>query len=178
MGSSGYKKTPKERSEFLDAYKSIKNMFELMQLYKNFNNISFKAFLISTKSIPLFMNIIKNSNILNYLNNKSKMSLKYQEDNLNDLLSSYILEDNIKIYYDYNELKQIIKKDDEKENEFIIVDELFCRIMKINDYFYEHIKLNITINKSIMIIEADNYSDKFYFTQKENVIYKFINRSS
>ena len=180
MGSSGYKKTPQKRSEFLDAYKSIKTIFELMQLYKNFNNISFKAFLISTKSIPLFMDIIKKSNILNYLNNKNtnKSNLKEQEDNLNDLLLSYILEDNIKIYCEYNELKQIIKEDDEKENEFIIVDELFCRIMKINDYFYEHIKLNIAINKSIMIIKADNYSDNFYFTQKENGIYKFINRSN
>ena len=180
MGSSGYKNNPKERSEFFDAYQSIKTMFELMQLYKNFNNISFKAFLISTKSIPLFMDIIKNSNILNYLNNKNtnKSDLKYQEDNLNDLLLSYKLEDNIQIYSDYNELKQIIKKDDEKENEFIVVDELFCRIMKIKNYFYEHNKLNITINKSIMIIKADNYSDNFYFTQKENGIYKFINRSN
>jgi hypothetical protein len=179
MGSSGYK-AHKKKCECFDAYTSIKTIFELMQLYKNFNNISFKAFLISTKSIPLFMNIIKNSNILNYLNNKNinKNYLKNQEENLNDLLSSYILEDNIKIYYDYNELKQIIKDDDEKENEFIIVDELFCRIMKINDYFYEHIKHNISINKSIMIIEADNYSDQFYFTQKENGIYKFINRSN
>ena len=177
MGSTGYKKTHKEKSKFFDAYKSIKAMFELMQLYKNFNNISFKAFLISTNTIPKFMDIIKKSHILYYLNN-DKNNLKYPEDNLNDLLSSYSKEDNIKILYDYNELKKISKKNDEKENEFIIVDELFCRTMNIKEYFYEHNKLNITINKSIMIINSDDYSDDFYFTQKENGIYKFINRSN
>ena len=101
-----------------------------------------------------------------------------KEDNLNDLLSSYSKEDNIRILYDYNELKKISKENDEKENEFIIVDELFCRTMNIKEYFYEHNKLNITINKSIMIINSDDYSDDFYFTQKENGIYKFINRSN
>ncbi len=176
MGSTGYKKPLKEKSEYFDAYISIKTMFELMQLYKNFNNISFKAFLISTKSISNFMNIIKSSNILNYLNYKDKSILKHQEENLNEDLSSYSLEDNIKIYYEYNELKNISEKGDEEENEFIIVDELFCRTMKIKDYIDD--KLNITINKSIMIIKGDNYKDNLYFTQKENGIYKFINRSN
>ena len=72
MGSTGYKKTHKEKSKFFDAYKSIKAMFELMQLYKNFNNISFKAFLISTNTIPKFMDIIKKSHILYYLNNDKR----------------------------------------------------------------------------------------------------------
>ena len=176
MGSSGYNKPHKEKSEYFDAYISIKTMFELMQLYKNFNNISFKAFLISTKSISNFMNIIKSSNILNYLNSKDKNILKHKEENLNEDLSSYSLKDNIKIYYEYNELKNISEKGDEEENEFIIVDELFCRTMKIIDYIDD--KLNITINKSIMIIKGDNYKDNLYFTQKENGIYKFINGSN
>ena len=177
MGSSGYK-AHKKKCECFDAYTSIKTIFELMQLYKNFNTVSFKAFLISTNSIPKFMKIIKNSKILNYLNDKNKNDLKDLEDKLNYELSAYEIEKNIKIYYDYNELKKISKEDNENENEFIIVDELFCRIMKIEEYFNEYNKLNISINKSIMKITTDDYSDIFYFTQKENGIYKFINRSN
>jgi len=175
MGSSA------DKSIYFDAYKSIKNMFELMQLYKSFNNISFKAFLISTKSIPEFMDIIKKSHILNYLDDKDKSSLKYQEDSLSKKLLSYSLEKNIKIYCDYNEIKRIIEEGDEEENEFIIVDELFCRVMGIKDYFFEHNKINISINKSIMEITIDDYPDEtFKFTPKgeENGIYKFFKVSN
>ena len=179
MGFSASTSKHKEESIYFGAYKSIKNMFEIMQLYKSINNISFKAFLISTKSIPDFMDIIKKSEVLKYLNNK--YYLKFSEDKLNKELTNYKLEDNIIIYCEINELKKISQENDEKENEFIIVDELFCRIMKIKEYFHEYKKLNITIEKSIWKIKTDEYSDIFKFTPKENGIYgiyKFINSSN
>ena len=92
------------------------------------------------------MDLIEESQILKHiLNLKDKNDSNIYEDKLKKLLENYELEENIKIYYDYNECKKLKNLNEEennknknkykyKENEFIIVDNDFKIIFIINIY--------------------------------------------
>ena len=100
--------------DFVKAYKSIKSKILLYEQFKN-NDISYKAFLISTKTIPKFMEIIEQSQVLENIFDLNKSDNNIYEDELKKLLKNYKLEENIKIYYDYNECQKL-KNLNEEEN--------------------------------------------------------------
>ena len=170
MGSSSGSKSGK-KIEFFNAYLSIKGIQELINKYEI---ISFEAYLISTNSIPKFIKIINSSKVLENLKNENK--LMESETVLKDSLKNYGLEKNIKILYENNDINNIIKNDNEKENEFIIVDELFCRVMQIDKYYEEIKKAYININNKEFNNELkfDSNDDAIRFIQKENKFYKFV----
>ena len=162
----------KYNNNYIDAYISIK---EMILLLKPFNTVSLNAYLISTSTIPNFIKIIKSLNILDFII-KGK-NLQLHESKLRKQLNKYELEKNIKIIYDYNDFSNIIDFIDPKENEFIIVDELFCRTMKIDDYFDEGKKIKINIdreNSKYEIISKNIKNTLVYFEEKKEVgFYKF-----
>ena len=156
---------------FFDAYKSIKQMIILLNSFKN---ISINAYIIKTNTIPNFINIIKSLKILSYIITKNDVIDKLEKD-LNKKLDKYELEEDIKILYEYDGCINMIKSNEEKDNEFIIVDELFCRTMKIKDYYYEYKKVNINIESKKFIFEIYFYSgNKINFRKTGMGFYKFI----
>ena len=167
-------KNNNNKNKFFNAYISIKQM---LILQNSFTNISFGAYLIKVNTIPNFIKIIKDLNILKVLvkkNNESN-SIEELEQELNNNLNKYELEKDIEILYEYDNCKNMIKSNNENENEFIIVDELFCRVMKIKDYFYENRKVNINIEQNKFIYEIQFNSNKtIFFRQNQNGFYKFV----
>ena len=168
---------PKFEFDFFKAYKSIKSKIFLYEKFKN-NTISYKAFLINTKTIPNFMDLIKQSQVLEYiLDLKDKNDSNIYEDKLKDLLKNYNLEKNIKIYYDYNECQKLINLNDEdnkqkeneedklneenknkyKENEFIIVDEDFIENMNVNPNKIKGMDIIIEIENEYRKRKRDGY---------------------
>ena len=164
MGSSSSSK-PEKTNEFFKAYLSIKGIQELIN---KFEIISFEAYLISTNSIPKFIEIINSSKVLENLKNENK--LMESETVLKDSLKKYGLEKNIKILYENNDINNIIQKDNEKENEFIIVDELFCIVMKIDKYYEEIKKAYININNK-------EFNNELMFEPNDRAI-RFIQKSN
>ena len=109
--------------------------------------------LISAKSIPNFIHIIENSNIMKYKNNSDDRTFDIIKNKLIEYFENYTLEKKIKIYNDYKECKNLAEGKDEKMNEFIIVDESFLNIMKIkkDKNIFVLIKLDKNTDKQIII---------------------------
>ena len=78
-----------------------KNMVTILNFSENagdsqYYKESFKCYLINTKSIPNFMNILEKSGILNnYVNDKDKY---INLNNLKTLLENYEVEKDIKLF--------------------------------------------------------------------------------
>ena len=157
-------------------YKAYISMKEMLLLLNKFETVSLQAYLINTKTIKNFIDKIKKLNILkDLITNTNKNEISNKEEKLKKDLDKYILEDNIKIIYEYKDCINMINNKSEEENEFIIVDELFCREMKINDYYDERKKVDVCINKENSTYEIQLYTDDIvYFTKKETGFYKFI----
>ena len=135
------------RCNFFEAYKSIKNMI-IRYNNKKDSSLSFKAFLINTKTIPKFIQLIEESKVLeNVLSHKNKNQTDIFESNLDELLKDYKLEENIQIYYKYDECLQV--KNNDENNEFIIVDYSF-------------------IDNMIGNSKRDKYNNKEVFIRFEN----------
>lgn len=157
-------------------YKAYISMKEMLLLLNKFETVSLQAYLINTKTIKNFIDKIKKLNILkDLITNTNKNEISNKEEKLKKDLDKYILENNIKIIYEYKDCINMINNKNEEENEFIIVDELFCREMKINDYYDERKKVDVCINKENSTYEIQLYTDDIvYFTKKETGFYKFI----
>ena len=80
-----------------------------------------KLYLISTESIPNYIKII---NHFKLLENKNKR----KDESLKKIFEKYSLEKDIKILNDINYCKNMAQKKDQKQNEFIIVNENFFYI--------------------------------------------------
>ncbi len=122
------------------------------------------VYLISTESIPNFIKIIEDSNILKFKNNSNYKTLEIIESDLNKKLDNYELERHIKIYNDFTLCIDFAGRNNDKKNEkneFIIVDKKFLYIMKIENY----------INDNVLIKWNKKKIDKLYIFQKKNVIY-------
>ena len=116
------------RCENFTLYEIIKNII-INRL--NDSDSQFNDYLISSNSIPNFINLLKENDILKQLENKN---IKDLEDKLNDKLKKYNIEKNLIIYSTFDQCKNFIENKDENfknENEYIIVDEKFLKRMKI-----------------------------------------------
>ena len=136
------------------------------------------CYLISTDSIPIFIKIINESKILEFKYNPSKDLIDAYERNLFSFLKSYTLEKNIKIYYKFEECRNLANENNKKGNEFIIVEKHFLDIMQIEKEKGKFVLINYDKNK-------DGYS--IYFREpelnlglefKKPGICKFINQTN
>lgn len=156
---------------FFGAYKSYKNIT---------NNIKSKSFiednlyLIQTKTIPNLIKIIEESGLLKDNNIEKEKELKNK-------LNKYKLENNIKIICDYTDAENLVNLNDdiEKENQFIIVDETFIKIMKL-DYLdnIENRKVKITNvgNEQLKVTFLSSHNEVYINDVDGNGIYKFIKK--
>ena len=123
--------------DFFKAYKSFKKNIILYKKNEK-RSVSFKAYLISTNTIPNFLELIEKTNILNYIylnynkmDNPNNEIINKLEDKLKELLNKYELDNNIEIYHNYNKCINL-KNLNIKENEFIMVGDEFIDNMNAN----------------------------------------------
>ena len=97
-------------NELENFYKAYKRMFHIKDLNKE--KVIFDAFLIKTNSIPNFMKIISSPNDDDQKRNYKKITKNSFEN--------YVLDENIKLHYLFEECEHILNHNLEKENTFII----------------------------------------------------------
>jgi hypothetical protein len=161
-----------KKEQLLEAYESIKNV--LNQIF-NADNLEQKndaktlpVFLIPTKSIPKFINILTNLDALNpkkYINNQKK-------EQMCRMFLDYKLEKHIQILYEYDQVKEFINSED--DNEFIFASIKFLKGMEIDleENFSKSVELNINKNNiEIIFKKAENF---FIAKRKKNGLYKLI----
>ena len=159
------------RCENFTLYEIIKNII-INRL--NDSDSQFNDYLISSNSIPNFINLLKENDILKQFENKN---IKDLEDKLNDKLKKYNIEKNLIIYSTFDQCKNFIENKDENfknENEFIIVDEKFLKRMKIEFETNKKVKIIIDKNKN-MKIKFSDFEQEILFKKKDNGFYMFLN---
>ena len=126
------------------AYSSIKN-FLIKYIYGE-KIISLpqqiEVFLISTKSIPNFIDILKNE-FKEKVSNEEE--LKKVEIKLRESFKEYKIEKNVIIYNSYQQCLNAMNN--ENDNEFMIVDENFVNTFEIKEAIY----------KKVIIVQLNNY---------------------
>jgi len=138
------------------------NVFDMIREVKTFQNKlnennmeSLECFLVSTKSIPIFFEIIQ-ENI-----NKT--------DELYNIKIDYNPEKNVKIYYGFEECKSILEENNNEINEFIIVGDRFFELMKID----KGEKVTIVKDNELKIIFKGE-KDKITLVFKSNICIYFF----
>ena len=139
-------------NELENFYKAYKRMFHIKDLNKK--KVIFDAFLIKTNSIPNFMKIISSPNDDDQKRNYKKITKNSFEN--------YVLDENIKLHYLFEECEHILNHNLEKENTFIIVVKSFLEKMNINLDGLEQKYVTIYIDKN-----KSSYSIKFPLSNKE-----------
>ena len=135
-----------------------------------YNGDTFKCYLINIDSIPNFMKIIIESQILNNISNDKDKNINLLK--LKSLLDNYEIEKDIKLYSSYEEIEFF--------DEFIFATEAFLDYIGFKNYIKDLnskiIEVN-NINFSIKFFEEPLKSksnkdlEPFYFEEKEIGIY-------
>ena len=149
-----------------DSYKSIKSLAEQIA---NETNLITKVFLIQSKSIKNFLNILLNFNALapNQL-----LSQKIIEE-MKEKFSDYELDKNIEIYYKKEQFQNVINSEN---NEFLVVNDTFIQLMDFQ--IKELIKKIVILTKKNNIIEIklDNNEEIIILKQEKNGLFKVIEK--
>ena len=166
MGCSGYPRENKNE-EYFKAYISLKSMTLKI---KDHNILDEEAFLITTKSIPIFIGLINKSNALKHLTDSPKYDKRLLE-----YFKTYKLEKKINIICNYKDCSDLIQK--EEENEFIIVDYNFFKAMEIDKEYKSSVYIQINKDKKNdeMKIFFPTSHKLLYFEEKSIGFYKFKN---
>ena len=162
---------------YFQAYLSIKDMINWIKKTKKGTT---EAYLISKQSIPNFVNILfnPNSNILNKIYWKNDL-LELAENEFMKSLFEYKLDKNIIFLSTYQECLKYKVENEDKENEFIIVDDKFIKPMELDyeDVVHKKVELLIDNNLKIFQIKFPNNVKKINFKEKKRGIYKFISKN-
>ena len=157
-------------------YKAFSNIIEIKNWISKTNSGSIDVFLISTKSIPNFLKIVNKFQILFQMERKSDI-IENKEVDLKENLKNYTLEKDIKIYFDFQECKNLVDKDNE-DNEFIIVDCKFLFSMDMRNFLDKKVELKINNKYSIKKIIFSNSEEYLYIIEKKPGIFKFYTNNS
>ena len=131
------------------------------------------VYLISTESIPNFIKIIEESNIFKYKNYSNSKTLEIYENNLKKSFQDYRLERKIKIYNNYTLCKDLAGGNNENMNEFIIVDEKFLKIMRIENDLNDEVLIKWNKNRDRQIFLFKKAELNLDFESKRKGIYRF-----
>ena len=149
-----------------DSYKSIKFLAEQIA---NETNLIAKVFLIQSKSIKNFLNILLNFNALapNQLLSQNII------EELKKKFSDYELDKNIEIYYKKEQFQSVINSEN---NEFLVVNDTFIQLMDFQ--IKELIKKIVILTKKNNIIEIklDNNEEMIFLKQEKNGLFKVIEK--
>ena len=145
----------------------IFNFSENIEEYQ-YNGETFKCYLININSIPNFMKIIKESNILNSISNDKDKNINLL--NLKSLLKNYEIEKDIKLYNIYEEIEIF--------DEFIFATDAFLDYIGFKNYIKDLKVVEVNNNNfSIKLFEEPLKSksnkdlEPIYFEEHEIGIY-------
>lgn len=165
MGCSGSHK------EYVNSYKYMITDSDIKNI-EDENNSFF--YLIMTKSLPNFIEIIEESKILEHKNNSTNDSISKYEKILKMLFNGYILEENIKIYDGYNICNIIANTKNNSDNEFILVTLDFLYLIDLQDKYLNYVLIKFDKDKKKNYIYFSKDDEFLYFKSKRKGIYEFI----
>ena len=153
--------------------------YKLMQIIdsdlklSSYNN---EFYLISTKSIPNFIELIEISEILENITYHDLYFLDGYEEKLKNSFKNYKLERDIIIFNDFIKCKDLAGGNDEQLNEFIIVKKGFLRIMNFEEdrELEKFVMIKWDDNRARNEIYFPNEELSLFFEKKRLGIYKFI----
>ena len=164
-----------EKTNFDLVYNAMKEIFLSLQ----YDKIELKnKYLIQTKSIPQFIEIIENSKIFDLIKDKKSDNDIINSQNYYNLKKNYYKyhnENNDIIFFDsYNDCEKLSKTKDDPDNEFIIVNANFIKkITKKKNYNLNgNVNINIDKYNSKMEINFPNSQKTVYFNEKRTGIYQ------
>ena len=154
-------------------FDAFKNIFEILHSLSTMQSFTMKIFLISSTSIPNFINLINDSKILDKLHLQSDQNIDYLENDFIKHFTNYELDKNIKIYSDYQICKSLI----DSEKEFIIVGNPFIENMHISSEITNNkeVIFNFDRQKKIMEIKFPISHRVLEIKQKKVGFFQFIN---
>ena len=166
MGCSGSMKNFVNSYKYMIIDSDIKNIKDENNSYH---------YLIMTKSIPKFINIIEESKILEHKNISTNDTIDNCEKKLKMLFNDYILEENIMICDDYYQCNGISKIENNIINEFIIVTIDFLYLIDLQKEYLKYVLIKLDKkDKNKNYIYFSKYDEFLYFKSKRRGIYEFI----
>ena len=154
----------------LKAYQSLKS-YSIENKKSPIHNI----FLITTNSIQNFINIIKQPEFLNDLENENE---SVNDELLLNKLKNYEGDKKFKLLSNFVECWRLAEQDIEKENEFIIVNKDFIDSMGINMKNPEKMEVTIEFDKledvPRNIVKFRTSKKILTFIKKQYKFYKFV----
>lgn len=157
-------------NNYMKAYEIIKSNIKLIQ--KKDTTIS-KGILINTSSIKNFIQFIKKSKVFEYLNEDKELEKK--EKDLKNSLRDYKLEKNIDIISNYKKCETMISSNKKENNEFIIVDKEFIKIMNVPNTVDKDMQVEIDKKKMQIIFPTTEIID---FKTKKIGFYNFVGNNT
>ena len=163
MGISGSFQSDKNKKFF----KTYKGMIFINEI--DDTKFTLNSFLISNKTVPIFIKLINDSIV-----NENDNNIKNRENIIKKAFNNYKPEKNIKLYYSFEECEYIINQNLISENKFIIVDEYFFKYMNINikDKIKKQVIINIDKNKSFYSITFPKFNKSLNFIELNAGIYQ------
>lgn len=149
--------------------KTYKGMIFIDEI--NNSKLTFKSFLISIKTVPNFIKLIKEVFIIqNDINNN-----KNRENITKKAFQNYKPEKHIKIYNSFEECEYIINQNLTSEHCFIIVNEYFFKYLDINikDKTKKQVMINIDKNKSLYSVTFPTSNKSLNFIELNPGVYQF-----
>jgi len=149
--------------------KTYKGMIFIDEI--NNSKLIFKSFLISIKTVPNFIKLIKEVFIIqNDINNN-----KNRENITKKAFQNYKPEKHIKIYNSFEECEYIINQNLTSEHCFIIVNEYFFKYLDINikDKTKKQVMINIDKNKSLYSVTFPTSNKSLNFIELNPGVYQF-----
>ena len=163
---------------YYQAYLSIKDIIKWIKTSKV--GIA-EVYLVSKQSIPNLSNILFNQNSILYKIFWENELVEQHENELKRKLSEYKLDKNITFLTNYQQCMEYKQEKDNKENEFIIVDEKFIKSMGLDKEEYTHKKVELYINNmnkgNYKIQFPNDEKKKIYIKEKKRGIYKFCDKA-
>jgi hypothetical protein len=161
------------KKEFMDIARILQ---EQIISFENFELCKLKVYLIPTKSLPIFLSLIKKYKILE--------NLDTSPSEIKDIIADkdfpeFEFNKEVEIIYNYEQCK--ILENNKEENEFIIVNDKFIEYMKIKNAKNKKVTIIIDNEKKLneikfpdhQISQISQISQNILFKEKSKGIFEF-----
>lgn len=168
MGCSSCTNNPNNTKNLGKQYfiAACNSFIDFMRIILNGDSLIVKlnCYIVTTKSIPNFISLIKKYNILTDLENKNLE---------NDETLEYEIERNIEIISDFSQCRTFIDQNKDKDDDFILVNDKFLEIMKMNNKDSKKICANFDKENNIKEIIFDE-NNSINIIDNKNGIFRFF----
>ena len=156
------------KKEFMDIAKILQDQLRSL---KQCELCKLKAYLITTKSLPIFLSLIIKYKILE--------NLDRAPNEINEIISEKDFPEfeikNLEIIDNFEQCKQFVEKNKDDDNGFIIVNDKFLEYMRIKKSDYKQVQIIIDNEKKVNEIKFTDSqnSQNILFKEKTIGIFEF-----